>query len=170
MAELGLELTGFALSHPGCHMLQAPNISLLLSFLSFYSRGLSMDSVPCCTVLALPGLRLYFFFNWRVIALQYHVAVCHTRTWISLKYTYGPSFLCLPPASASSHPSSLSEYQVQLSVTQQLPTSYLFTQVVCICQCYPLSSSHPLLPHCVHKPVLWACSCPANRFISTIVF
>jgi len=33
VAELGLELAGFALSHPGCHVLQAPNISLLLSFL-----------------------------------------------------------------------------------------------------------------------------------------
>ena len=44
--------------------------------------------------------------------------------------------------------------------------------VVYICQCYSLSSSHPLLPllcpH-THSPCLHLYSCPANRFICAIL-
>ena len=43
--------------------------------------------------------------------------------------------------------------------------------VVYICQCYSLSSSHPLLPLLcpeVHSLYLHLYSCPANRFTSTI--
>ena len=32
--------------------------------------------------------RLDFFFNWKIIALQYCVGLCHTSTWISHRYTY----------------------------------------------------------------------------------
>ena len=40
-------------------------------------------------------------FNWRIIALQYHVGFCHTSTWISHRYTNVPSLLNLLP---TSHP------------------------------------------------------------------
>ena len=43
-----------------------------------------------------------FIFNWSIITLLYCDGFCHTSTWISLRYTYVPSPLNLPP-----HPSSL---------------------------------------------------------------
>ena len=43
--------------------------------------------------------KILFIFNWRIIALQYHVGFCHTTTWISHRYTYVPSLLSLPPTS-----------------------------------------------------------------------
>ena len=49
------------------------------------------------------------FFNWRIIALQYCVGLCHTLTLISLKYIYVPSLLKPSPISHPSHPSSLSQ-------------------------------------------------------------
>ena len=40
-----------------------------------------------------------FFFNWRIIALQYCVGFCHILTWISHWYWHVPSLLNLPPTS-----------------------------------------------------------------------
>ena len=42
-----------------------------------------------------------FFFNWRIIALQYCVGFCHMSVWISHRYTFVPSLWHLPP---TSHP------------------------------------------------------------------
>ena len=42
---------------------------------------------------------LNFIFNWRIIALQYCVAFCHTLTWIIHRYTYVPSLLNTPSIS-----------------------------------------------------------------------
>ena len=42
-----------------------------------------------------------FFFNWRIIALQYFVGRCHPSTWINHRYIYVP-FLLHPPL--ISHP------------------------------------------------------------------
>ena len=44
-----------------------------------------------------------FVFNWRIIALQYCVGVCHTSTWISHQYTNGSSLLNPTPNSHPSH-------------------------------------------------------------------
>ena len=48
----------------------------------------------------LPIFKNLFIFNWRIIALQYHVDFCQTSTWISHRYTcplpLGPPS-CLPP-------------------------------------------------------------------------
>ena len=41
---------------------------------------------------------LFFFFNWRIIAVQNFV-LCHTSTWISHGYTYIPSLWNLPSVS-----------------------------------------------------------------------
>ena len=38
-----------------------------------------------------------FIFNWRIIALKYHVGFYHTSTSISHRYTNIPSLLNLPP-------------------------------------------------------------------------
>ena len=55
-----------------------------------------LSSSSSSSLLALFFLK-NFIFNWRVIALQCCVGVCHTSTWISHRYTYVPSFLNLPP-------------------------------------------------------------------------
>ena len=44
-------------------------------------------------------LKNYWFFNWRIIALQTFAVFCQTSTWISHRYTYIPSLLNLPPFS-----------------------------------------------------------------------
>ena len=41
----------------------------------------------------------FFFFNWRIIALQCCIDFCHTSTWIRHRCTYVPSFLNLWPTS-----------------------------------------------------------------------
>ena len=40
-----------------------------------------------------------FIYNWRIIALQYCVGICHISTWINHRYTYVPSILNFPPTS-----------------------------------------------------------------------
>ena len=60
-----------------------------------------IPSVLCVYVFSFENLQRFFSlfksFNWRIIALQYIVSFCHTKTWIS--YTYGTSLLNLPPIS-----------------------------------------------------------------------
>lgn len=67
---------------------------------------------------------LKFIFNWRMIALHYCVAFCHTSTWISHRYTYVPS-VSLPPT--PSHSSVVTEYRVWAPcIIQRIPTGCLF--------------------------------------------
>ena len=68
---------------------------------------------------------LKLWFNWRLIALQYCVGLCHTSTWISHRHTCIPSLL--NPSPTPSHPSRLSRHTGLSSLlTQQIPTGYLF--------------------------------------------
>ena len=41
----------------------------------------------------------FYFFNWRIIALENFVVFCHTSTRISHRCTHVPSFPNLPPTS-----------------------------------------------------------------------
>ena len=41
----------------------------------------------------------FFFFNWRIIALQNFVVFCQTAPLINHRYTYSPSLVNLPPIS-----------------------------------------------------------------------
>ena len=67
-----------------------------------------------------------FFFNWRIIALQYCLGFCHTSTWISYRYTYVPSLLNLPSTPLGCH-------RAPGLSSQQIPTSYLFYIQWCVC-------------------------------------
>ena len=70
----------------------------------------------------------FFFFNWRIIALQNFVVFCQTSTWISHRYTYIPSLLNLPPISLPI-PAPPGWYRAPVWVswaTQQIPAGYLF--------------------------------------------
>ena len=55
-----------------------------------------------------PG-SFYFFFNWRIMAIQYCVGLRHTSTWISHGHTHAPSLLKPLLSPAPSHPSRLSQ-------------------------------------------------------------
>ena len=132
-----------------------------------HKRLQQMDSRNSCWFFS------FFFFNWRIIALQYCVGLYHTSTWISHRYTYVPSLLNPLPSPTPSHPSRLSQ-STGLSTLCHEANSHLLS-ILYMAKCTHfhsfLSSSHPLFsPLCP-----WVCSlglhlhcCPANRFISTI--
>ena len=113
-------------------------------------------------------LNLFYFFNWRKIALQ-----CRTTTWISHNCTCVPSVFTLPSL-PSPHPSR-SLQSTRLSSLSYLAASrklFIWLMMVYICWCYFLYLSHPLFPPRVHKSILYIrClhSFPANRFICTVL-
>ena len=115
------------------------------------------------------GSFLKIIFNWRIIALQWCV-LCPTMRWISHKCLYIPSLLSLPLTQSPSHPARSCQ-----SPRLNSPCLYsgfplpILHKLIDIFQCSSLSSSHPLLTHCVHKSNLYVSfwSCPANRFIGT---
>ena len=102
-----------------------------------------------------------FILNWRKIASQHCVGLCHTSAWVSLRYT------CAPPSSPSlspptqSHPSRLfqSPSLSSLSPTENACWLSILHMVVYTLPCYFLQSSHPLLPPTasIHKFVLYVC-------------
>ena len=99
-----------------------------------------------------------FILNWRMIALQWCVGVCHTSTWISHRYTYVPSLLSLP---SISHPLPS---RLSASTRLELPTPYskfLLAVYFTHGDAYVsmLLSIQPALsfPHCVHKSVVYVC-------------
>ena len=49
------------------------------------------------TMYFLVWTKVYFFFNWRIIALQCCGGLCHTSTWISHNYICISPLLSLPP-------------------------------------------------------------------------
>ena len=119
------------------------------------------------------SFQLCIFLNWRIIALQCCVGLCHTTVWISHNYIHiywAP--LSLPPFPLS-HPSRSSQ-STRLGSLYYTTTSYqLFVvqMVVYICQCYFLSSSYLVLPSLYpqfYSPCLHLHSFPANSSISTI--
>ena len=74
------------------HWSPCNSISTLLSCLlspSCYAEGPSYIYIY---------MYIFFFLIWRIIALQYYVGFCHTSTWVSHRYTHGPSsWTSLPP-------------------------------------------------------------------------
>ena len=108
-------------------------------------------------------LILKFIFNCRKIALQRCVGF-----WISHRHTHVPS---LTPSRLPRHPSWLSQGSRLSSLpVQQLPGSYLFDTRnvhISLLLSVPPTLSFPCCPQ-VWSLCLSLCSCPANRFISTI--
>ena len=90
-----------------------------------------------------------FFFNWRLITLQYGGGFCHILTWISHKCTCvshpeSPSQL-LPHPIPQGHPSAPA--LSTLSHASNLDWWSVSHMIIYVFQCYSLKSSHPhLLP------------------------
>ena len=91
------------------------------------------------------SLSLFFFFNWRKIALQCCVGFCRTTSQISRYYTHLPSFSSLPPFPPNPSGSSQSQAGLPVLHSSVSPATYLH-MVVYICRCYFLCSSHSFLP------------------------
>ena len=128
-------------------------------------------TVACQAPLSM-GL-FFFFFNWRVIALQNFVVFCHTSTRVSHRYTYASSFPDLPPISLPIPTFSLSQSPCLISLSHITISHWLFYIWICKFPCYFLHISHPLppsLPLCplVCSLCLFLHCCPENKFISAI--
>ena len=114
-----------------------------------------------------------FFFNWRLITLQYCNGFCHTLKWISHEFT------CVPhpetPSHLPPHPISLDHPSKPALSTLSHPwnldwqsVSYM---IIHMFQCYSLISSHPcLLPQSPKDCSIHLClfCCLAYRVIDTI--
>ena len=92
---------------------------------------------------------LFFFFNWRLITLQYCSGFCHTLTWISHGCTCVPH--PEPPAYLPPYPIPLGHPSVPalsiLSHASNLDWRSISHMVIYMFQCYSLKLSHPrLLP------------------------
>ena len=94
-------------------------------------------------------LKKFFYFNWRLIILQYCSNFCHTLTWIShgctcVPHPESPSHHSPPPI-PQSHPST--PVLSTLSHASTLDWWSVSHMVIYMFQCYSLKSSHPhLLP------------------------
>ena len=122
-------------------------------------------------------VKILFFFNWRLITLQYCSGFCHTSTWIShgctcVSHSEPPSHLpshlfplghpSAPALSTLPHASNLDWQSVSQIVSHMI--IYMF-------QCYSLKSSHPrLLPQSPKVCSLHLClfCCFTYRAIITI--
>ena len=58
----------------------------------------------------------YFFFIWRIIALQDFVVFCQTSTWISHRYVHIYSLPFEPTSHVPPHPSPLDWYRVNFNL------------------------------------------------------
>ena len=83
-----------------------------------------------------------YFFDWRMIALQYCDSFCHTSAWISHRYTYVPSLLNLPPASHVLPLWVVREHPIELPASySKLPVAICLCVLICMFPCYSLNSS-----------------------------
>ena len=89
----------------------------------------------------------FFFFNWRLITLQYCGGFCHTFTWISHGCTCvphpDPSSHLPPHPIPQSHPSAPA--LSTLSHASKLDWRSVSHMLIYMFQCYSLKSSHPCL-------------------------
>ena len=121
-----------------------------------------IDVSPLCCLITSWPCYFFFFFNWRIVALQYCVGCCHISTWISHKYTYVPSLFNFPPTSHSipslyvvTGPSFWVPWVMQKISAGWLSILHV---VVYTFPCYSLHLSHCLIPPLhVHKSVLLVC-------------
>ena len=113
-----------------------------------------------------------YFFNWRVIALQYCVGFCCATAWISyMVHIFPPSCASRPPPDP--HPTPLGRHRALgwACAIQRWPTSHLLETRWCIYvnPNLPVYPTLPFLPR-PHSRFLHLClySCLANGFICTI--
>ena len=90
--------------------------------------------------------KLFIYFNWRLITLQYCSGFCHTLTWISHGCTYVPhpeSPSHIPPYPIPQGHTSASA-QNTLSHASNLDWQFVSYMILYLFQCHSPKSSHPL--------------------------
>ena len=118
--------------------------------LVIWNKWSSFELFLCFTqFLAQASICLNYFFNWRLITLQYWGGFCHTFTWISHGYTCVPHPeppSHLPPhLIPQGHPSAPA--LSTLSHASNLNWRSISHMIIFMFQCISLKSSHPhLLP------------------------
>ena len=127
---------------------------------------------PHCPGDGIKNIYIYYF-NWRLITLQYCSGFCHTLTWISHGCT------CVPHPEQPSHPPPHPISQGHpsapalntLSHALNLDLQSISHMVIYMFQCCSLKSSHPcLLPQspkvCFYICVSFAASCIRSPLLS----
>ena len=118
----------------GCHCLLQVTSLLTRTFKKSFSLSLSCNSdsfdlkwIHCLNQMSPSAvIFLTFFFNWRIIALQYCIGLYHISAWISHRYTHVLTPLNPPPSSTHSTPLGCDRaLDCSPCVTQQIPTCYL---------------------------------------------
>ena len=121
-----------------------------------------LNTVPCAIQQDFVRFLNLFIFNWRIIALQCCVGLCHTSTWISHRYPYVPSFLNLSPSHLLPYPAPLCCHRVpDLTSLCHTANSYWLSVLYMVMHTFPyysLNSSHPLLPPLCPQ-VCYLCLC-----------
>ena len=114
-----------------------------------------------------------FFFNWKLITLQYCSGFCHTLTWVSHGCTCVPH--PEPPTHLPPHPIPQGHPSAPALSTLSHALNLNWWSILCMIihmfQCYSLKSSHPrLLPQSPKDCSLHLClfCCLAYRVIVTI--
>lgn len=76
-------------------------IEIMIKYMTLWKKISSMEVKCICTLrpsnISLMCVWHVYFFNWRMIALQYFVSFCHTPMWTSHRCVYVSSLLNLPP-------------------------------------------------------------------------
>ena len=92
--------------------------------------------------------------------------------WISYKYTYISCLLSLHPIPNPILPHQvITEYQAELPVLHRSFPQPIWCMEVYAYQCHSSNLSHPSLPPCVHKSILYVCiSIPALQIDSLVLF
>ena len=108
-----------------------------------------LHSTEEITILFIAFYFFSFYFNWRLITLQYCGGFCHTFTWISHGCTCvphpDPPSLLPPHPISQGHPSAPA--LSTLSHALNLDWRSVSHMIIYMFQCYSLKSSHPrLLP------------------------
>ena len=84
---------------------------------------------------------LFFFLNWRIIALQNFVIFCHTSTRVSHRYTLSPPSQTFLSSPSPFHRSGCHSTPVWIPwVTWQIPIGYLFYIWYSKFLCYSLNN------------------------------
>ena len=102
-----------------------------------------------------------FFKTGSKITLQCCAGFCSTPAWISHACAHSPSPLSLLPLDPDPLLWVITERWAEPPAMQKVPTSCLFSMRPCVCQCWDLGLSHPLLsPLC-----LQGCLTPVSLFL-----